>query len=67
MFLQQGIDFIIFLMANIVVVDMLFNVSPIVCGGSVFVFVLLCITLCLFQFCNHIEKKGRVGCYAFIT
>ena len=29
-----------------VVVDLLFNVLPIVCGGSVFVFVLLCITLC---------------------
>ena len=31
-----------------VVVDMLFNVLPIVCGSSVFVFVLLCITLCPF-------------------
>ena len=31
-----------------VVVDILFNVLPIVCGGSVLVFVLLCITLCLF-------------------
>ena len=29
-------------------VDKLFNVLPIVCGSSVFVFVLLCITLCLF-------------------
>ena len=27
------------------VVDLLFNVLPIVCGSSVFVFVLLCITL----------------------
>ena len=33
-----------------VVVDLLFNVLPIVCGSwsSVFVFVLLCITLCPF-------------------
>ena len=30
-----------------VVVDLLFNVLPIVCWGSVFVFFLLCITLCL--------------------
>ena len=34
--------------ANSVVVDLLFNVLPIVCGSSVFVFVLLCITLCPF-------------------
>ena len=31
-----------------VVVDLLFGVLPIGCGGSVFVFVLLCITLCPF-------------------
>ena len=30
-----------------VVVDLLFCVSPIVCGGTVLVFVLVCITLCL--------------------
>ena len=29
-------------------VDLLFNVLPIVCGCSVFVFVLVCITLCPF-------------------
>ena len=28
-----------------VVVDLLFNLLPIVCGSSVFVFVLLCVTL----------------------
>ena len=33
-----------------VVVDLLFNVLPIVYGSSVFVFVLLCITLCSFLF-----------------
>ena len=31
-----------------VVVDPLFGVLPIGCGGSVFFFVLLCITLCPF-------------------
>ena len=31
-----------------VAVDLLFDVIPIVCGSSVFVFVLLCITLCPF-------------------
>ena len=32
----------------VVVVDLLFIVPPIVCGGSVLVFVLVCITLCPF-------------------
>ena len=32
------------------VVDLLFYVPSIVCGGSVFVFVLICITLCAFEF-----------------
>ena len=31
-----------------VVVDLLFNVLPVICGSSGFVFVLLCITLCPF-------------------
>ena len=31
-----------------VIVDLLFNVLPIACGGSAFVFDLLCITLCPF-------------------
>ena len=31
-----------------VVVDLLLNVLPIVCGSSAFVFVLPCITLCAF-------------------
>ena len=37
--------------------DLLFGVLPIVCGRSVFVFVLLCITLCPFYFCNHLEEE----------
>ena len=40
---------------------------PIGCGGSVFVFVLLFITLCPFLFCNHLEKEERAGCFAFIV
>ena len=36
-----------------VVVDLLFNVLPIVCGSSVFVFVLLCIN------CVHSSFAGR--------
>ena len=35
-------------LSKFVVVDLLFNVLPIVRGSSVFVFVLLCITLCPF-------------------
>ena len=31
-----------------VIIDLLFGVLPIDCGGSLFVFVLLCITLCSF-------------------
>ena len=36
-------------------------------GGSVFVFDLLCITLCPFQFRNHLEGEEKVGCFAFIV
>ena len=39
---------------------------PISCRGYVFVFVLLCITLCPFYFCNHLEEEERAGCFAFI-
>ena len=27
------------------------------------VFVLLCITLCPFQFCNHLDEEDRAGCF----
>ena len=50
-----------------VVVDLLFYVPPIVSGGSVLVFVLVCITLCPFQFCNHLDKEERAGCFAFVA
>ena len=32
-----------------------------------FVFVLLCITLCPFWFCNHLEEEERAGCFAVIV
>ena len=50
-----------------VLVDPLFGVLPIGSGGSMFVFVLLCITLCPFRFCNHLEEEVRAGCFAFIV
>ena len=34
-----------------IVVDSLFNVPRNICGGSVLVFVLLCVSLCSFYFC----------------
>ena len=40
---------------------LLFNVLPFICGFSVFVFVLLCIALCLSKFCNHLEEGEKVG------
>ena len=30
-------------------------------------FVLLCTTLCPFQFCNHLEEEEKVGCFAIIV
>ena len=30
-----------------------------------FVFVLVCITLCPFLFCNHLEEEEIAGCFAF--
>ena len=32
-----------------------------------FVFVLMCITLYTFEFCNHLEEGERAGCFAFIV
>ena len=50
-----------------VVVDLLFNVLPIVCGSSVFVFVFLCITLCSFFFFDHLEEEEKTGCLDIIV
>ena len=46
--------------------DLLFYVPPIVCGGSVLVFCLVCINLCPFLFCNHLDEEERAGCFTFI-
>ena len=32
-----------------------------------FVFVLLCITLCPFYFCNHIEEEEKADCFDIIV
>ena len=45
----------------------MFNVLPIVRRSSMFVFVLLCITLCPFLFFNHIEEEEKPGCFAIIV
>ena len=42
------------------VVDSLFNVPGNISGGSVFVFVLLCITLCSFYFVNTLTRKRMI-------
>ena len=31
-----------------------------------FVFVLLCITLCPFLFCKHLEEEEKAGCFAIV-
>ena len=36
-------------------------------GGLVFVFILLCIALCPFWFCNNLEEEERAGCFAFVV
>ena len=43
-----------------IVVDSLFNVPRNICGGSVLVFVLLCIYLCSFYFINTLTRKRMI-------
>ena len=43
-----------------IVVDLLFNVLPIVCGSSVFVFVLLCITCVHSSFAIILKRKRKL-------
>ena len=50
-----------------VVVDLLFNVLPMVCGSCVIVFVLLSITLCPFYFFNHLEEEEKADCFAIFV
>ena len=47
----------------VVVVDLLFNVLIIACGGFLFVFVMLCISFCQYKFCKEVEA----GCFAIIV
>ena len=43
-----------------IVVDSLFNVPRNICGGSVLVFVLLCIYLCSFYLVNTLTRKRMI-------
>ena len=36
-------------------------------GSSIFVFFLVCITLCPFKFGNYLEEEDRAGCFAFVV
>ena len=44
-----------------VVVDLLSNVLPFVCGSSVFVFIFLCIILCHSNFAIILKRKRRLA------
>ena len=50
-----------------IAVDSLFNVPRKICGGSVLVFVLLCISLSSFYFCEHIDEEENDSCFALIV
>ena len=43
-----------------IVVDSLFNVPRNICGGSVLVFVLLCISMCPFYFVTTLTRKRMI-------
>ena len=36
-------------------------------GVLCFFFTLLCITLCIFELCNHLEEEEKAGCVAIIV
>ena len=45
-----------------------FNVLPIVCGRTVFLFVLLVMHDCVsIIVCNHLEEEEKAGCFANIV
>ena len=50
-----------------IVVDSWYNVPLNICGGSVLIFVLLCISLCSFYFCEHLDEEENDSCFAFIV
>ena len=49
------------------VVESLFNVPPNICGGSWLVFVLLCISMCPFYCCYHLDEEENDNCFALIV
>ena len=53
-----------FLGGGSVVFYLLYNVFLKLCGDSVFVFVLLCTTLCPYYFCNRLEEEEN---FAFVV
>ena len=46
---------------------MFFVVVYLLFMGVLFVFVLLCIILFPFWFCNHLEETEKAGCFAIIV
>ena len=47
-------------LSTVVSVDLLFYAPPIVCGDSVFVYVLVCINLCLSSFAIILTRKSEL-------
>ena len=50
-----------------VVVDILFNVLSIVCGSSMFVFVLLCIICVHSSFANILKRKIKLAALLLLS
>ena len=50
-----------------IVVDSLVNVPRNICGGSLLVFVLLCIYLCSFNFGKRLDEEENDSCFALIV
>ena len=43
-----------------------FVFPPLLAVVQCLVMILLCITSCLFKFCNHLDEEVRAGCFTFI-
>ena len=50
-----------------IVVDSLFNVPRNICGCSLLVVFLLCISSCSFYFCQHLDEEENDSCFALIV
>ena len=50
-----------------VVVESLFNILLVVCGGLCLVLVVLCTTKCPFKFCKHLENVERESWLLYIN